>query len=39
MKKYDLARTFYKKSLSMNPIEYKNSISQKAEAGLSRINK
>ena len=39
MKKYDLARTFYKKSLSMNPTEYKNSISQKAEAGLSRIKK
>ena len=39
MKMYDLARTFYKKSLTMDPSEYKNSISQKAEAGLSRINR
>ena len=36
MKKIDLAATYYKKSLSMDPKEYKNSISQKAEAGLSR---
>jgi tetratricopeptide (TPR) repeat protein len=39
MKKYDLAASYYKKSLSMDPTEYKNSISQKAEAGLSRINR
>jgi tetratricopeptide (TPR) repeat protein len=39
MKMYDLSATFYKKSLSMDPTEYKNSISQKAEAGLSRINR
>jgi len=39
MKMYNLAATFYKKSLSMDPTEYKNSISQKAEAGLNRINR
>ena len=39
MRKYDLASVYYKKSLSMNPTEYRNSISQKAEAGLSRINR
>jgi tetratricopeptide (TPR) repeat protein len=38
MKKFDLSRTYYKKCLSMNPSEYKNSISQKAQAGLSRLN-
>lgn len=39
MKKFGMAREYYKKSLSMNPTEFKNSISQKAEAGLSRTNK
>jgi len=38
MKKTDLARSYYKKCLSMNPSEYRNSIAQKAEAGLSRLN-
>ena len=38
MKKTDLARIYYKKCLSMNPSEYRNSIAQKAEAGLSRLN-
>jgi len=38
LKKFDLARIYYKKCLSMNPTEFRNSIAQKAEAGLSRIN-
>lgn len=38
MKKYGIARSYYKKCLSMNPTEFKNSISQKAKAGLSRTN-
>ncbi|MDP4290254.1 MAG: tetratricopeptide repeat protein [Bacteroidota bacterium] len=37
-KKFILARSYYEKCLTMNPTEYKNSISQKAEAGLSRLN-
>ena len=39
MKNIELARSYYKKSLAMNPTEFKNSISQKAEAGLSRTNR
>lgn len=38
MKKYGIARSYYKRCLSMNPTEFKNSISQKAKAGLSRTN-
>ena len=38
MNKYSMARSYYKKCLSMNPTEFKNSISQKAKAGLSRTN-
>jgi tetratricopeptide (TPR) repeat protein len=39
LKNKDIARIYYQKSLSMNPIEYKNSIAQKAQAGLSRLNR
>lgn len=38
-KNKDTARVYYQKSLSMNPTEYKNSIAQKAQAGLSRLNR
>ncbi len=37
MKKYKEAENFYKMCLGMNPEEYKNSIHQKAKAGLIRI--
>ncbi len=39
LKSKDAARIYYQKSLSMNPNEYKNSIAQKAQAGLSRLNR
>ncbi len=39
LKNKDIASFYYHKSLSMNPVEYKNSIAQKAQAGLSRLNR
>ena len=35
--KMDLSKTYFKTCLSMEPDEYRNSLHQKAKAGLNRV--
>ncbi len=37
LKKYSRAKEYYEKCLNINPSEYKNSLHQKAKAGISRL--
>lgn len=38
-KEFETAESFYRRCLSMNPPEYKNSLHQKAKTGLRRLRK